>query len=170
MWSHYADNHKGFVLEYDLRKMVFPARPGIPESDNNAVYTAMLFPVIYTEKRYDATQVGKYFILNNFLHTYNVLNISNPVPDVFYLLKIFLNKAKCWEYENEWRLICMDSDGEKAVNIQLRPTAIYYGSKITSSNRERLSVLAKAKQIPEYEAKVEYGNSKYSINMRKTVK
>lgn len=170
MWSHYADNHRGFVLEYDLRKMAFPARPVIPQADSDAVYAAMLLPVVYSERRYNATQIGKYLILNDFLHTYNAQNISNPVPDVFYLFKIFLNKAKCWEYENEWRLICVDSEGENAVNIQLRPTAIYYGSKITSSDREKLSILAKEKQIPEYEAKVEYGNPKYSINMKKVAK
>lgn len=170
MWSHYADNHRGFVLEYDLRKMAFPARPVIPQADSDAVYAAMLFPVVYSERRYNATQIGKYLILNDFLHTYNAQNISNPVPDVFYLFKIFLNKAKCWEYENEWRLICVDSEGENAVNLQLRPTAIYYGSKITSSDREKLSILAKEKQIPEYEAKVEYGNPKYSINMKKVAK
>ncbi len=36
MWAHYADNHQGFCIEYDL-------------SNESEGRTAPLFPVIYSE-------------------------------------------------------------------------------------------------------------------------
>ena len=42
MWAHYSDSHMGFCLEYDLEKLPKGYRYGI-------------LPVIYTDKRYDAT-------------------------------------------------------------------------------------------------------------------
>lgn len=42
MWSHYADNHKGFCIEYDLQKI----NKNIKEN---------LLPVIYQKNRYEAS-------------------------------------------------------------------------------------------------------------------
>ena len=43
MWAHYADSHRGFCLEFDLSKL----------QDG---YSDGIFPVLYSEKRYDATK------------------------------------------------------------------------------------------------------------------
>src|SRR5208282_855772 len=42
MWSHYADHHKGFCLEYDLEAL----KPDHPFRHN-------LYPVVYSEQLYD---------------------------------------------------------------------------------------------------------------------
>lgn len=42
MWSHYAENHSGFCIEYDTRK--------------NSLFSELALPVIYMEERYDATE------------------------------------------------------------------------------------------------------------------
>lgn len=42
MWSHYADNHKGFCIEYDTQSLI----------DN-------IYPVFYSNKLYDATNFLK---------------------------------------------------------------------------------------------------------------
>ena len=45
MWSHYADQHRGFCVEYDLQSL--PAEN---------LFVRMMYPVIYSEKLFDATR------------------------------------------------------------------------------------------------------------------
>jgi hypothetical protein len=45
MWGHYSENHKGFCLEYDISQL--------PPSE---LSRRLLFPVIYSEKLFDATR------------------------------------------------------------------------------------------------------------------
>ena len=42
MWSHYADNHKGFCVEYDFKEL------GISNP-----FARFIFPVIYTDTIFD---------------------------------------------------------------------------------------------------------------------
>ena len=160
MWSHYADRHSGFVLEYDIKQVVFPTSDTQPSS-----HPAILFPVIYSDKRLDATHIGK-SLMDDFLISLKGENNSSIVlPDIFIYLKVFLNKAKCWGYENEWRLICPDSYENESVKVIMKPTAIYYGSNISSADKAKLSLLAKEKNIAEYQMAVEYYNSEYKVNV-----
>lgn len=92
-------------------------------------------------------------------------NSSIVLPDIFIYLKVFLNKAKCWGYENEWRLICPDSYENESIKVIMKPTAIYYGSNISSADKAKLSLLAKEKNIAEYQMAVEYYNSEYKVNV-----
>lgn len=160
MWSHYADRHSGFVLEYDIKQVVFPTSDTQPSS-----HPAILFPVIYSDKRLDATHIGK-SLMDDFLISLKGENNSSIVlPDIFIYLKVFLNKAKCWGYENEWRLICPDSYENESIKVIMKPTAIYYGSNISSADKAKLSLLAKEKNIAEYQMAVEYYNSEYKVNV-----
>ena len=62
MWSHYANSHKGFALEYNLRNIQ-------TKCDNcSNKYTCKdrimhnLYPIIYDNKRYDGTYLVEYFL------------------------------------------------------------------------------------------------------------
>jgi len=46
LWGHYAANHHGMCVEY-------PIRSALSDAD---VQSRLLFPVIYSEKRFDATK------------------------------------------------------------------------------------------------------------------
>ena len=84
MWSHYADRHSGFVLEYDIKQVVFPTSDTQPSS-----HPAILFPVIYSDKRLDATHIGK-SLMDDFLISLKGENNSSIVlPDIFIYLKVF---------------------------------------------------------------------------------
>jgi hypothetical protein len=48
MWSHYADQHRGFCIEYDTESLP-------PEN----LFIRMLFPVVYSERMFDGT---KYYL------------------------------------------------------------------------------------------------------------
>lgn len=133
MWSHYADYHKGFVLEYDLRPTL-----------SNGIPNVGIYPVIYDDKRYDGTQ----YILWEFLR---MLGVKLPNPDTLSYIKCALHKSSQWEYEKEWRLI--DSNlrdniiSENKTWVSLKPTAIYYGTNISSDNKNRLHSIAQGKNL-----------------------
>ena len=102
MWSHYADYHKGFVLEYDLRPTL-----------SNGIPNVGIYPVIYDDKRYDGTQ----YILWEFLR---MLGVKLPNPDTLSYIKCALHKSSQWEYEKEWRLIdsnLRDNITSDAINL-----------------------------------------------------
>ena len=58
MWDQYADGYKGYALEYDFTNYLLqgclacPKQQGCEQENKNY---SNLFPVIYSEKRYDAT-------------------------------------------------------------------------------------------------------------------
>lgn len=155
MWSHYADYHKGFVLEYDLRPTL-----------SNGIPNVGIYPVIYDDKRYDGTQ----YILWEFLR---MLGVKLPNPDTLSYIKCALHKSSQWEYEKEWRLI--DSNlrdniiSENKTWVSLKPTAIYYGTNISSDNKNRLHSIAQGKNLTEYNMYIDYAFDKYEMQYRECV-
>lgn len=51
MWSHYAQNHEGFALEYDLRFL-------LEQGEMNCC----ILPVIYDNNRFDANSFIQWYI------------------------------------------------------------------------------------------------------------
>lgn len=83
MWSHYAYNHQGFMIEFKFKKKL-----------ND--YTHLPVPVNYS---------------NDFPHIKYPYNASakmcllNSDFGAEALIKLFSNKAECWSYENEFRML-----------------------------------------------------------------
>lgn len=149
MWSHYADYHKGFALEYEMRSTLIK---GFKEGVG-------LYPVIYDDVRYDASQYMAWAFLKMF-------GINAPNPDVLSHTKCALHKSRQWEYENEWRLVDYSMRNylvENITSINYKPTAIYYGVHIANENKERLHKIAKTKGIAEFDMYIEYSSPKYEI-------
>ena len=149
MWSHYADYHKGFALEYEMRPTL---TKGIKEGVG-------LYPVIYDDIRYDASQYMAWAFLKMF-------GISAPNPDVLSHTKCALHKSRQWEYENEWRLVDYSTRNylvENITSINYKPTAIYYGVHISNENKERLHKIAKAKGIAEFDMYIDYSSPRYEM-------
>lgn len=135
-WMKYADNHKGFVLEYEFSSEF------IEELWNYKVLSANLFPVYYSDKKYNASD----YAVRNIL-----LNLCRPTPYLYNELlrymnwentKISLIKNKCHKYDKEWRLvpsfslICRDV-------IRRRPQSITIG--LRTSKYTELTVIEAAK-------------------------
>jgi hypothetical protein len=136
MWAHYADNHKGFCIEYDLK--------GI--SDISDPRRCFLFPVVYSENLFDATDLyyGGEDIKKNQL----------------YLLRAALIKAIDWSYENEWRLVFLKvSDSTKTTENMGKPKALYLGSEICPNDQESLVNICIDKGVPIY--KMQHHHSKF---------
>lgn len=150
MWSHYADNHKGFVVEYDPNSLHTKCNQ-CPEGKNhmNCPYwqATMLLPILYTNKRYDAT---------NYIVDSTIINICNQkglqglwgFRDNFAQYKINIHKHNCWSYEKEWRLQLYNINGSKTIKV--KPIAIYLGCRIAKCYEDILVKYAKEQNIKIY--------------------
>lgn len=94
MWSHYADYHKGFCIEYDLKKL----------NDDPFDLLHHVFPVIYTEKRQAERNLSS--LANSHALLTGAIDkgeeFEEPLDDI---LPLFLTKGTDWEYEKEWRIV-----------------------------------------------------------------
>lgn len=148
MWSHYANNHQGFALEYNMRPSLFskPTNWG-------------LYPVIYDEERYDASSYMGWSFLK-------MIGINSKNPDMFSHAKCAIHKAPLWEYEKEWRLVDYsprDCCKENYTEILYKPTAIYYGVHMSEDNKNQLHRIASKKGIAEYDMYIDNASPKYEM-------
>jgi hypothetical protein len=130
MWSHYADNHKGFCVEYELE----------PLMDGHACWYN-LYKVIYSRKLYDLTRWAELMIGPD-------RDQSNPV----YPLLATIHKFYGWKYEEEWRLVLLDSklNDDRNYNVPT-PTRVLLGSKMETSSKKELREICKERNIEVWE-------------------
>jgi len=124
MWSHYAENHQGFCLEYDVSQM--------PKGHQ---FKQTIVPIIYSTKLYDSTPLIENWIegpRRNF----------NPL---FPLLP-FIHKAQDWSYEREWRLIFVSSEPNHSWGTP-PPSRIFLGARIASSYKEQIQAILSGREI-----------------------
>ena len=166
MWSHYANFHKGFALEYDVSKLQMQCVKCDKFKQCEKAIINNIYPVIYDKNRYEAT---------NYLLSYIVkkLGLSINVPDLLAVTKCQLYKYSQWSYEKEWRLIltlrndCVKPNEDYYGIMNVRPNAIYYGSRISSINKKMLHLIAKEKGIDEYQMYIDDKSYQYSNKVKK---
>jgi len=95
MWSHYANKHFGFCLEYDFTHTMIKKYPDL------VMAQLMLFPVIYTQKR---PLISKAFF--NSKTKLNYIKSKKLPPNLINNIMLgLLTKSEDWEYEREWRIL-----------------------------------------------------------------
>lgn len=153
MWSHYANNHKGFALEYNMKPIL-----------SNRIPNISIYPVIYDNKRFDGTEYTMWEFLK-------FAGVNFPNQDLISHIKCALYKSKQWEYEKEWRLIDTTTRNnimlDNTTSILLKPIAIYYGKNISLEDRTRLHHIASEKGIDEYDMYIDYESDKYEMLYRR---
>lgn len=162
MWSHYADSHKGFVLEYDFKHLNRECDKCDIKDNCKDKVIHYIFPVIYDSKRYDGTSfVESYFGKS--------IGLYADINDVMFYTKASLNKSPQWKYEKEWRMFLSKNNSmeQSCLHINIRPIAIYYGYGISSINKKILSEMAKEKGLKEYQMYIDTQSDKYSMKYRK---
>jgi hypothetical protein len=119
MWSHYASNHCGFCVEYDLTRL----KP-------TDVRLRLLCPVIYSEKIFDATP---YFVETVGTDSFNTLLAVIAT----------LYKSRDWAYEQEWRLLS-PLGLPSAPHTYPMPClkAVYLGTRMTQEDRSAIGQIA----------------------------
>ncbi|OEC87342.1 MULTISPECIES: DUF2971 domain-containing protein [Methanobacterium] len=158
MWSHYANDHQGFCVEYDFKEL----------GRNNQI-TRFLFPVIYTNKIFDGA---------NFLDSVNGEMFNNVLVDFFDGISELLegrtfipkfnfnnmgnvcsaiNKCKDWEYEKEWRYVCpfgLKVVKPKPIKVP-KPKAIYLGAMVCKENCKKILEIGRERNIDVYKMNME---------------
>ena len=105
MWSHYADNHRGYCIKYKLSKYF------IKQDENDSFEHMFLKPIIYRKDKVDISEMT---------------TINTDLA--------FATKHRSWKYENEVRLIVYNPNKEDAFyGIPLDKDscieAIYFGCR-----------------------------------------
>lgn len=120
MWSHYADSHKGFCIEYDYSLMDIDA------------HTILPLPVVYSGER---PLISWKAAFDN--------TPENLEEAVAQFTKGLLTKDSIWSYENEWRILVKTTE---MPNIPMpRISCVYLGASISDENRNAILKIAKEK-------------------------
>ena len=169
MWAHYADNNKGFALGYDFRNNEITQCSNCQNRSCNDMKLATIYPVIYSDKRFDATNYGQWYV-------WQVLNDRMNIPreetywDNFLFVKAALHKSNNWAYENEWRIICSTPNpivgSQDRYPIKKRPLAIYFGCQIPDIYRKMLIHIAEEKGIAKYQMYVKDYSAEYELDYK----
>ncbi len=124
MWSHYADNHRGFVIEYETASL--------PKE-----YRAALFPVSYRESVPNTDEIF----------------VERTKANLFWRIVAACIKALDWAYEREWRMITWNtaftekSKGSAHPIKMPKPSRVLLGAKINASDRHLIEHLCRTKGI-----------------------
>ncbi len=139
MWSHYANKHYGFCLEYDFTHTMIKRYPDLNMAK------IMLLPVIYSE---DRPLLSKALTDPKVMLQYMK---TKKMPNEFTESMIYglLFKSLDWSYEREWRIIGINM--EKPVMKLPVARKLFLGVNIEEPIKTRLIEIARKKHIPVYQ-------------------
>lgn len=143
LWNHYADEHKGICIEYDIKNC------GIDFIKNNC------FPIFYDDSDFS-----------------DEITSLNDIKTKF-LLKPLLKKESDWKYEQEWRIVLNQDlllseidgyycgyDNRNYIKF-LKPKAVFMGKDILESDEEKIKEICQCRKIDLY--KMEHKISQYKL-------
>jgi len=142
MWSHYADNHKGFCIQYSLNFLDSPIKN---------VLKCGLYKVIYSAK---ISKASPRELIKLGFDGDNELKINSLLAKTIY--RALITKSRFWNYENEWRLIIGKHDFGilKGDSISFPfINAIYLGCHIEDVVKRHIAEFAFANNISVYQAR-----------------
>jgi len=113
MWSHYANSHTGFCMEYNLHKL-----------DMDSQFLHALYPVIYSKKP----------LLSNIQACF--------YTEATKAMLTIMNKSSDWSYEEEFRLFC-PPEFEQDYYMPILPSRIFLGLNIKTKDQEKIMKFAK---------------------------
>ena len=154
MWSHYADNHKGFALRYKVKPFELIECNSCKEDMVCHRRTFPFYPVIYKDKRFN---VSKYAVARALYKDYDPEHDDRYVPVPLIPL---LQKGEDWAYESEWRILCHDLQRKF---ISMKADALFLGEAIKSEDAIKLARIAREKAIPINKMVIDYLNPKFVL-------
>lgn len=138
MWSHYAKDHQGFCVEYDLEKF----DPGDPFLRN-------LYPITYSHELFDLTPWAEKLVTGK----------AEDLTTGFLLLAV-LQKFKGWDYEQEWRYVAFQEAPTSSRDRPMpEPSRVFLGAKSTPSME--LLTICEEKSIPVWQMRM--STDKYEL-------
>lgn len=155
MWSHYADQHKGFALIYDKNSIEL-ARP-YTTNDEPITKNPLLLPINYVEKQVNLTNDIENHLKNYFMQKYRGISPFEENLSQSKLRRTIIEKSLDWGYEKEWRLIPRHIDLEHKSNldyISIIPKAVIIGALCTEENCKVIADICQKKNIPLFDIRV----------------
>jgi hypothetical protein len=174
MCSHYADNHKGFCVEYDLSSLnadsVLPLKytyihnkeEEFLEERIKLLTVAGLFPVIYAANRVNIPKTKLKKLKAEDDESYH----DGEIEAILY--KTYIVKSTKWSYEKEWRIImdgniCQHYDNKIPFPYIKK---IFLGCKMERHNID--TILEIADELNIEVALMRMDNKKFVLNTRST--
>ncbi len=159
MWAHYANNHKGFCLGFEVIEpiSIFPVLYESGRSIGDAVLSSYMSSKIYYDFSNDVS------VLNN-------PNVEFWFNLIFHSLCV---KDKSWKYENEYRSF-YTSDTKKRRgalikfnDIGLKLKDIYLGINMDEKYRGELIEMSVKKNLNLYQMYVNTETDEFKLDYRK---
>lgn len=157
MWSHYADNHKGFCVKYKL---------DFSDCKFKELLLCNIFPVNYLSQ----TEIITDNQLMNLKEIDGELYVEDAVKKK--IIKSLLSKSPFWKYEKEWRLILSEKECcflyENNISFT-KIEAIYLGCRIDKSIEQLLIKIGEKYSIKIFRTKqsdIKYSLSCYQLDAK----
>ncbi len=158
MWAHYANNHTGYCVSYDMKI--------------NKQLSACTFPVQYTNQRIDVTtlmmqQVEKMIYELEVQSKEGKKEILLDDLSLVFLTSFFCNiKHSSWNYENEFR--CTTGTTAQGMPYVLAmPKEIYIGMNCLPTYIDRIVKIAQKLQVPVYRMVFDELNEDFNLTPQK---
>lgn len=138
MWSHYADNHRGFCIGFhDLHKSM-RITPTVMPINYIDEYTDLSNPQIVLDFYSEMFYKNRHLPERKWLKKYETLKkIYTRTDDQKMAVAVLTDKYKKWEYEREFRLICEHSTGLKKHDPESIRT-ITFGLRASDKDKEHI--------------------------------
>lgn len=166
MWSHYADNHKGFVLIYDKDDLKNAERFKI--DSNNLKSKIKLEKAEYVDKQIDLSKEVEDYLRYNVLEGMEGRRNQGGSIAQFKLRKAIIQKSKEWDYEKEWRIIprIIELERESELGyIECIPKGIVLGAHCTEKNSDKIIRYGKEKSVHIYRMFLDEFCSSFKLNI-----
>lgn len=165
MWSHYADNHRGFAIIYD--KNIIENAENYTNLGEIIGKKPILKQVTYAEEQSDLTTEVKEYIGRYRAETLGEVNPPS-IPNLSQeKLRIMITeKSPDWNYEKEWRIIPRHISLEHESNLgymSIKPKGIIIGSMCSEESQRQLIDICDKKIIPVFKAELNYWEPGYKL-------
>ena len=174
MWDNYGDGYSGFALEYNLKEFVCSgcgACRDIASCNKMEKNFSHVYPVIYTNQRYDATMNIVSIIFSHLLKNFGFPEMMLPIDNLFMYKSYLYKSSESYSQENEWRLICrcpaMESCEYASIPDRKSVKAIYYGPDIEERYKSHLRKVAQLRGLEEYDVSVDLDNPSFELKLTK---
>ena len=174
MWDNYGDGYSGFALEYNLKEFVCSgcgACRDIASCNKMEKNFSHVYPVIYTNQRYDATMNIVSIIFSHLLKNFGFPEMMLPIDNLFMYKSYLYKSSESYSQENEWRLICrcpaMQSCEYASIPDRKSIKAIYYGPDIEERYKSHLRKVAQLRGLEEYDVSVDLDNPSFELKLTK---
>lgn len=144
MWGHYANNHSGFCVEYDMGSK-------IDDGKWDKIIMGGLLPCSYSAQQHKIPNLIFYkHAQSRKLTRKQIIQMDKAI------ITSMLSKSSSWSYEKEWRLL-LPNDLCSVYNNLIpfyKIKAIYLGCKMSLLDKEYMYKLCKRNNIEVFDMKL----------------